>query len=168
MILAIDVYYRTDDSAIVAGISFNEWTSDKIENKHIIKIAHVAPYEPGNFYKRELPCILALISSLEKKPDIIVIDGYVTLGTEGKFGLGAHLYKALNAEIVVIGVAKSRFAETPVDFEVYRGQSKQPLFVTSIGIDNSTAKEFILNMHGDNRLPTLLKAVDRDCRDVNA
>ncbi|MGF1761704.1 endonuclease V [Photobacterium sagamiensis] len=166
MLLVIDVHYRDDNSAVVAGLTFNEWSSDEVEGKHIVKIDNVEPYEPGSFYKRELPCILALLNSLEKVPNVIVIDGYVTLGKENEDGLGAHLYKALNPHTPIIGVAKSRFSGTSSDFEVYRGQSKQPLFVTSAGIDNSIAKELIKSMHGNNRLPTLLKAVDRECRDA--
>ncbi len=97
-------------------------------------------------------------------PEIIVIDGYVTLGNDEKEGLGAHLYSALNSNIPVIGVAKNRFAGTPGKNEVYRGQSRQPLFVTCKGVDINDAKEFVRKMHGEHRLPTLIKAVDRECR----
>ena len=61
----------------------------------------------GEFYRRELPCLLAVLQNIPK-PDVIVIDGYVWLGS-GHSGLGAHLYDALNQTGAVVGVAKSRF-----------------------------------------------------------
>ena len=164
MILIIDVDYREDESAVAAGLTFDSWVEDVIIEKHVVKVDNVAPYEPGIFYKRELPCLLELVHSLAKMPEIIVIDGYVTLGNDEKDGLGAHLYNALNSNIPVIGVAKNRFTGTPSKCEVYRGQSKQPLFVTCKGVDINDAKEFVQKMHGEHRLPTLIKAVDRECR----
>lgn len=166
MKLVIDVHYNKNDFAIAAGISFTDWTSDKIIGTHIVRIDKVAPYKSGSFYERELPCVLALIDSIEQTPEMLIIDGYVTLGSEEQDGLGAHLYNALDSKIPVIGVAKNRFSDTSGDSEILRGVSKHPLFVTSKGIDKAAAKELILNMHGKNRLPTLLKMVDRKCRDA--
>jgi deoxyribonuclease V len=48
---------------------------------------------------------------------------------------------------------------------VFRSDSNRPLFVTAIGVDESEARGCIKKMHGDHRLPTILKAVDRLCRD---
>jgi deoxyribonuclease V len=166
MQLIVDVHYKDNDYAVAAGIAFTDWTSDRIEEKYTIKVDNIAPYKPGSFFERELPCIMALINRIGTKPNVIIIDGYVNLGSEEKDGLGAHLYNALESKIPVIGIAKNRFADTPKKYEVYRGKSKQPLFVTSKGINYNIAKEMIENMHGENRLPTLLKAVDRECRDA--
>ena len=44
--------------------------------------------------------------------------------------------------------------------EVLRGESKKPLYITAKGIDLHKAAEFIQKMHGDFRIPTLLKLVD--------
>jgi deoxyribonuclease V len=35
----------------------------------------VAPYRSGQFYHRELPCILAILKSLSELPQVIIIDG---------------------------------------------------------------------------------------------
>ncbi|MCA9017967.1 MAG: hypothetical protein KDA77_21770, partial [Planctomycetaceae bacterium] len=75
-----------------------------------------------------------------------------------------HLYQQLNEQIPVIGVAKSRFANTPDETRIYRGASQNPLYVTSLGIPLAEAKHKINAMHGEFRIPTLLKRVDQLCR----
>jgi deoxyribonuclease V len=108
---------------------------------------------------------MALMDRFAEAPATIVVDGYVTLGAAQRDGLGARLFSALREQIPVIGVAKSRFAGTPAAAEVLRGESRRPLYVTSRGIALEEAKRLIRGMHGRNRLPTLLLAVDRACRD---
>lgn len=162
MIIAIDVYYQ-DKKAIVAGVLFHFWDAPKAAEEIVIEmeIDRIGEYEPGQFYKRELPCILALLETLETLPEIIVIDGYVYLGSEQNPGLGQRLYDAIEGRSIVIGVAKTRFQDTPASTEVYRGQSRNPLYVTAIGLSSPEAKRFIMDMQGENRIPALLKRVDR-------
>ena len=162
MIIAIDVYYQ-DKKAIVAGVLFHFWDAPKAAEEIVIEmeIDRVGEYEPGQFYKRELPCILALLETLETFPEIIVIDGYVYLGNEKNPGLGQRLYDAIEGRSIVIGVAKTRFQDTPTSAEIYRGKSQNPLYVTAIGLSLSEAKRFIMDMQGENRIPALLKRVDR-------
>lgn len=163
MILTADVAYR-DDTATAAGILHTAWPVDEIARTVIKKIDTVAPYESGQFYKRELPCILGLLEEIDDELEAIVIDGYVDLGGEGTPGLGRHLFEALVEAVPVIGVAKNEFADTPDECRVFRGQSKTPLYVTSAGMPLARAKSHILAMHGANRIPTLLKCADRMCR----
>jgi len=165
MKLAVDVHYDGDARAVAAGVLFADWASDRMARIETLAFDAVAPYRPGAFYARELPCLLALLDRIGDRPDAIVIDGYVTLGAEARDGLGAHLHAALGGAITVIGVAKSRFAGTPADTEVHRGRSRQPLYVTSRGIAPDTARSLIAAMHGPHRIPTLLGAVDRACRE---
>jgi deoxyribonuclease V len=166
--LATDVDYDGDGEAVAAGIAFTDWTSDRIARTEIVRIAEVAPYRPGQFYERELPCLLALLERFETLPAAIVIDGYVTLGAEGRDGLGAHLHRALGGQVPVIGVAKTRFAGTPAGTEIYRGRSTRPLYVTSRGIALEEAKRLVAGMHGGNRIPTLIAAADRAGRQALA
>lgn len=163
MKIAIDVQYEKN-SALAAGIIFEHWESDIVFKKVVKEIKHVEPYEPGSFYKRELPCILALLEIIPETLDTIIIDGFVTLGANHADGLGMHLYRALDEAIPIIGVAKKSFKDTPKDCEIFRGHSSKALYVTSVGIDNESAKNFISKMHGRFRLPTLLKMVDQLCR----
>lgn len=165
MIFAVDVSYQ-DNSAFVAGILFRTWESSSIDVVHAQKIDFVAEYEPGSFYKRELPCILAILNVIDGEIDTIVIDGYVTLGAEKEYGLGMHLWDALGHRIPIIGVAKNYFKGTPHSCEILRGESSKPLFITSVGIDLEEAKMNILNMHGKHRIPDLLKIVDQKSKEI--
>lgn len=163
--LAIDVHYLGDGRAVAAGVAFADWKSDVIARTDVVGLGSAQPYEPGDFFKRELPCLLALLDRFQEMPATIVIDGYVTLGVDQRDGLGARLFSALHEQVPVIGVAKRRFVGTPAEAEVLRGKSKRPLYVTSRGIALDDAKRLIRHMHGPNRLPTLLVAADRACRE---
>lgn len=160
MILVIDVDYR-EDKAIAAGVLFQNWEDGEPSQELTAPILTVAEYEPGQFYKRELPCVLALLQQLEQLPEFIVIDGYVYLDGNQKPGFGMHLYDALAGKSVIIGVAKSRFKDTPAETEIFRGGSKRAMYVTAVGIGAAEAKGFIMRMHGAHRIPTLLKRVDQ-------
>ena len=48
----------------------------------------------------------------------------------------------------------------PKECEVYRGKSKKPLFITSVGIELEQAKQHIQSMAGKDRFPLLLKQAD--------
>lgn len=163
MIVAVDVYYQ-DKNALAAGVLFNDWGDCEPTDKLVAQISNIESYIPGEFYHRELPCILALLDQLNKLPDYIVVDGYVYLGENKKPGLGKYLYDALHGYTAVIGVAKTLFFNTPSETAIYRGTSKRPLYVTSVGIADRLAKQYILKMCGDNRIPILLKIVDQICR----
>lgn len=124
-------------------------------------------YEPGAFYKRELPLLLATIQGLPRRPDAYVIDGYVWLGPE-KPGLGARLFEALGGGAPVIGVAKTPFHSDTWSTPVLRGGSQRPLHVTAAGIGGPQAAALVAGMHGAHRIPTLLKLADRLARDAAA
>jgi len=160
MILAIDVYYE-EQLAKVVGILFN-WKDDDTKEVFITHIEDVEEYQSGQFYKRELPCILELLKKIEAKDlECIIVDGHVFIDNDKNFGLGGYLYESLEKKLPVIGVAKKSFFNTEnVSFPVYRGMSNSPLFVSSIGIDNEHAIEKVKNMHGKYRIPTLLKKLD--------
>lgn len=164
MNLAVDVHYADDDRAVVAGVLFPDWTAPVVVRSEVLSVDGVAAYRPGRFFERELPCILALLDVLGTVPQAIVIDGYVTLGADGREGLGARLHTALAGAVPVVGVAKSRFAGTPPETEVLRGASRRPLYVTSRGLPAAEARRLVAAMHGPYRLPTVLAIVDRLCR----
>jgi deoxyribonuclease V len=65
----------------------------------------------------------------------------------------------------VVGVAKTRFEGAPAA-EVLRGRSARPLFVSAIGLEVELVADLVRGMHGADRRPTLLAAVDRACRDA--
>lgn len=159
-ILAVDVHYK-DRHATVAGLLFDDWY-DKVERDTCASIVReVKDYVPGQFYRRELPCILKLLGEHQLTPTIIVIDGFVFLDGVYKPGLGKHLYDALKGNAAIIGVAKNAYKGIPKQCEVYRGRSKKPLYVTSVGVELDLARQYIKLMHGKYRIPTLLKKVDQ-------
>ncbi len=162
MILAFDTYYF-DQKAKTICLEFAEWNEDKNFKIHSEIIDNVEEYIPGEFYKRELPCILSLLKQIDLSTiDIIVVDGFVYLNDENKYGLGGYLYEKLNKEIPIIGVAKTNFASIEKNKKaLYRGDSKKPLYITSIGIDLDEAYKKVESMAGEFRFPTLLKELDR-------
>jgi deoxyribonuclease V len=165
MIAAMDVSYR-DGLAVAACVIFGEWTSNESVAELRERIEEIEPYQPGKFYRRELPCFLALCSRSRQPIDVVIIDGYVWLGPENSPGLGAHLYWAFGKETAVIGVAKTPFKGSPNAQRVLRGGSRRPLYVTAAGIDPHVAAKNIEQRHGPHRIPTLLKKVDRLCRAI--
>lgn len=163
MLLAVDVQYR-DDCGFAAGVLFHDWLSDRPARTISARVDGIGEYVPGEFYKRELPCILRLLVLVEEDLDCIVIDGFVYLDDDGRPGLGKHLFDALEGRHPIIGVAKTSFAGIGKQYEVLRGDSKRPLYVTTAGCDLEEAKRNIAAMHGKHRIPTLLKLVDQRCR----
>ncbi|MEM8974742.1 MAG: endonuclease V, partial [Pseudomonadota bacterium] len=95
MLLAVDVDYKNDSRAVAAGVVFRAWSSGTIEAVVHQDISAVRPYQPGRFFERELPCILALLETYSRPVETIIIDGYVYLGSDRRDGLGACLFDAL-------------------------------------------------------------------------
>jgi deoxyribonuclease V len=156
----LDVDYR-GDKAIAACLLFKDWADEKPHREFTIQVKGVAPYEPGAFYKRELPCLLAALAKVTETIDCVVIDGNVWLD-DGKHGLGAHLFDAIQKP--VIGIAKTAFNGSTFAQHVLRGVSQKPLFVTAAGMDPTIAAQRVVAMHGEHRAPTMVKLVDRLCR----
>ena len=162
MILAFDTYYYEGKAKTIC-LEFQEWNQSTDFKIHTEIIDNVAEYIPGEFYKRELPCILSLLDQIDlKKVEAIVVDGFVYLDDEKKYGLGGHLYEKLNQEIPIIGVAKTNFASIEKHKRsLLRGDSQKPLYVTAIGIELEDAFQKVESMAGEFRMPTLLKEMDR-------
>ncbi len=165
MIFAFDTYYF-DNQAKTVCLAFETWNSNEPNVTYAETLEGIADYVPGQFYKRELPCILSLLKQINTADvEAIVVDGYVYLDDEQTLGLGGHLYNALQQSIPIIGVAKSNFATlNKLKLPILRGNSLNPLFITSVGIDLQTAGQCIAAMAGCYRIPTLLKALDTETK----
>jgi deoxyribonuclease V len=161
-IACVDVDYRTN-GAVAAALWFRGWQADTAERQAVESFIEVADYEPGAFYRRELPCVLGVLA-LGPHADVTIVDGYVWLA-DGARGLGAHLHTAIGG--IVVGVAKTKFAGASA-VPICRGGSRSPLFVTSVGVEPDVAAGWIASMHGPHRLPTLLKQVDTLARTAPA
>jgi deoxyribonuclease V len=164
-IAAFDVHYREDGLACAAAVSFHD-VGDSVPAATYRRLLPVpADYVPGSFYRRELPCILKLMEEMALPMEMFIVDGYVMLGARP--GLGQHLHEAVGGRVPVIGVGKSRYLGAPCG-EVRRGASRKPLYITSAGIPLERACGAIRRMHGDHRIPTLLRLVDRLAREGRA
>jgi deoxyribonuclease V len=161
----VDVDYR-DPGAVAACVLFRAWEDATAAAELVERIGAVAEYVPGQFYRRELPCLLAVLARVPGPLAAVVVDSYVWLQDEQTPGLGGHLFAALGGRVPVIGVAKTRFASAGTAREVCRGASRRPLYVTAAGMDPDEAAARVAAMHGPFRLPTLLQRVDRLCREA--
>jgi deoxyribonuclease V len=167
VIACVDVHYldsappQEGGGASAAVVAFASWDAGVALEQHVVPIARVEPYESGAFYKRELPCLLAVLGRLSAMPEVVIVDGHTWLD-EGRPGLGARLLEAEPRIRTVIGVAKTRFASSPAT-RVLRGSSATPLWVDEAGTPID-APARIAAMHGLHRVPTMLRLVDQLCR----
>ena len=163
VILAVDVHYD-NSHAVAAGVAFNRWTDPVPCATYLSFIENVSSYVPGQFYKRELPCILQLLAEHDLNPEYILVDGYVYLDGCSKPGLGSYLYDALNRKTPVIGVAKKPFDSISDEYRLYRGASRRPLYITCVGEALPRCRQMVASMHGSHRYPDLLRQVDQISR----
>lgn len=166
MIAFLDVDYR-GTNARAACVVVKSWTDQTPRATFTADVEEVHSYEPGNFYLRELPCLMAVLALFPEIPETLVVDGYVWLGPEQRPGLGAHLYEAVGGCVSVVGIAKTLFkslSDSNLVALVYRGQSKNPLFITSAGMDLQSAAEAVRGMHGEHRIPEIVRMTDRLAR----
>lgn len=164
MIICIDVFY-CDNRAIAGAAAFEDWSASEPLAEAIHVEYQCVDYVPGEFFRRELPAIRQVLQRFSATPDVVIVDGYVWLEDESSPGLGAYLYTHLNQQSRVIGVAKKPYRNSSTAVPVTRGTSRRPLFVTAAGIDSATAADYIRKMHGEFRIPTMLRFVDQMGRD---
>lgn len=162
MIGCVDVDYR-DTGVTAACVGAEGWSAELARIEVVVRSpGRPAAYQPGAFYERELPYLLEV---LERMPplELVVVDAYVWLGPDQP-GLGKRLHDARGG--IVVGVAKTRFAGAEASdgaarvIEVRRGDSDRPLYVTAVGIDPDAAAAHVAAMHGEFRIPTLLRRAD--------
>jgi deoxyribonuclease V len=164
MMACVDVDYREGEGA-AACVLFTAWADEHPAAEHVERVRGVAEYVPGQFYRRELPCLLAVLAGVGGPVGLVVVDGYVWLEDEAHPGLGARLYEALGGRTPVVGVAKTRYAGAGRAVAVRRGESAtRPLWVTAAGMEVEAAAGCVAAMHGPYRIPTLLRRVDQLCR----
>lgn len=154
---AVDVCYLPGGGARAAAVLATDALFCAILAERVALLAEVEPYEPGAFYRRELPPIRAVLAGL-RGLRLLLIDGYVDLDPDGRMGLGAHAHAEFG--VAVIGVAKTRFAAATHAVPVLRGRSARPLFVTSAGLPPGEAADLVRRMPGRFRVPDPLRRAD--------
>jgi deoxyribonuclease V len=155
------VHYLDDGSARAAMVAYRDRRFSQLARTRTAMVPAVEPYQPGEFFRRELPPLRAVIPPVGEL-SLLVIDGYVDLDPSGRPGLGAHVQAEF--AVPVIGVAKTAFATATHAAPVLRGRSARPLYVTAAGMTISDAALLVAEMAGRFRLPDALTAVDRLAR----
>lgn len=164
-VVVLDVAYDDENAsaraaAVVANAIVGGSVVDVVDV--VVNVAGVAPYVPGAFFARELPCLLAALAQISLDDHVLMIDGYVVLDEAGRAGLGQHLHEATGR--AVIGVAKSSFRGSTFARAVRRGSATRPLYVTAVGVDINDAAAAVAAMAGRDRLPSLVLRADQLAR----
>ena len=154
---AVDVHYLSTGGARSAAVLAADPVFAHVLAERTALVPRVPPYRPGEFYRRELPPLRAVLDGLSGL-SLLVVDGYADLDPGGRPGLGAHAHAEFG--IPVIGVAKSRFRTATHAVAVMRGSSVRPLFVTSAGMHRADAADLVRRMAGRYRLPDALRRAD--------
>jgi deoxyribonuclease V len=157
MFAAVDVHYPPSGGARAAVVLASDPAFSTLVCETTEFVGDVAPYRPGEFYRRELPPQRAVLAKVDGI-DLLVIDGYVTLDPDGRRGLGAYAHAEFG--VPVIGVAKTRFASAAHAVPVIRGSAKRPIYVTSAGLPPPDAAELVRATAGVFCLPDALRRVD--------
>jgi deoxyribonuclease V len=155
------VHYLDDGGARAAMVAAADRRFSQVLRTGTAMVSAVDPYRPGEFYRRELPPLRAVIPAADELA-LIVVDGYVDLDPDGRPGLGAHVQAEFG--VPVIGVAKTAFGTATHAARVLRGLSSRPLYVTAVGMTMADAAILVTEMAGRFRLPDALKRVDQLAR----
>jgi deoxyribonuclease V len=161
LFVAVDVHYLDNSRARAAVGAASDRRFAVIACASTAMVSVDAAYQPGEFYRRELPPLQAVIPRSAKLA-LIVVDGYVDLDASGRPGLGAHVHADFG--VPVIGVAKTPFRTATHAAQVIRGQSARPLYVTAAGMPIEDAAQLVDEMSGRFRVPDGLKLADRLAR----
>ena len=158
MIVCVDVDYRAS-GAVAACVGIRSWPDAIPCYESVLRSSEeAAPYIPSMLFLREMPLILGILEPMTDV-ELLVVDGYVWLA-KNRPGLGARLFEHQAGRFPVVGVAKRAFFGNDCAVQVLRGRSTRPLYVTAVGIDAAHAAECVVQMAGNNRLPTILKRAD--------
>jgi deoxyribonuclease V len=102
---AVDVHYPASGGARAAAVLAAGPCFSLVVDERIVTIDEVLPYQPGAFYLRELPPLLAVLAGHDEL-GLVVVDGYADLDNHGRPGLGARLHAELR--VPVVGVQAGR------------------------------------------------------------
>jgi len=162
---AVDVHYLLSGGARAAAVLAADATFGQVTGERTAVVRQVQPYRPGEFYRRELPPLRAVLTGLAGL-SLLVVDGYVDLDPAGRPGLGAYAHEAF--AVPVIGVAKTMFRSATHAVPVLRGTSARPVLVTAAGMPRDDAADLVRRMAGRFRVPDPLRRADELARSPKA
>jgi deoxyribonuclease V len=117
-------------------------------------LPRVAPYQPGEFYLRELPPLRAVLEDLSGL-GLLVVDGYADLDPAGRPGLGARARRVRHP-----GDRGGQVRTATHAVPVVRGSLGRPLFITAAGMPAADAADLVRRMADRYRLPDALRRAD--------
>jgi deoxyribonuclease V len=159
--VAVDAHYLGTGAARAAAVVAADPAFSHVLAERTAVVPETEPYRPGQFYRRELPVLRAVLGGIGAL-GLLVVDGYVDLDPDGRPGLGAHVHAEFS--VPVVGVAKSAFRTATQAIAVRRGSSARPLFVTAAGMPRADAAELVRLMAGRFRVPDALRRADQLAR----
>ena len=174
----VDCAFSADgERCIAAAVLWDRETRALVETRTAWRPLRF-PYVPGLLSFREAPVGLATLTSLEQRPDLLLVDGH-GLAHPRRFGIACHL--GVLVGIPTVGVAKSRLCGQHAEPGARRGaraplthegdtiasvlrtrEGSKPIFV-SIGnlVDLASAEALVLACDGGHRLPEPTRLADR-------
>jgi deoxyribonuclease V len=159
--VAVDVHYLRSGGGRAAAVVAADAAFAHVLAERTAVVPEVALYRPGDFYRRELPPLRAVLDGVSGL-GLLVVDGYADLDPGGRPGLGARARAEF--AVPVIGVAKSAFRTAVHAVPVLRGASARPVFVTAVGMPRAEAAELVRLMAGRFRVPDALRRADQLAR----
>jgi deoxyribonuclease V len=155
--VAADLHYLPCGGARAAAVVAADAAFSCLAADRIALVTRVEPYQPGQFWRRELPPLRVVLNGLDMMT-LLIIDGYADLDPEGRPGLGARAHEEFG--VPVIGVAKTAFRGATHAIEVRRATSTRPLYVTAAGMPRADAADLVRHMTGQYRLPDAMRRAD--------
>lgn len=180
--LALDVQY-SEEKAFVAGVL---QIVGKPEYQIFVgEMETKTPYIPQYFSFREGPILLAFLEKLQQeqniKIDLVIIDGH---GVAHPRRLGIASWLGVKMNLPTIGVAKETllsykgeleegsgsvleiyWAQEVVGYALRNVTEVKPIFVSAgHQVHLETAKDIVLNLEGEYRLPDMLRFADQAAR----
>ena len=98
----VDQAFR--DNEIISAVVVCDYKTMKVIERKSACVKATFPYIPSYLSYREAPAIVATVSKLENKPDVLLVDGH-GIAHPRKIGLASHV--GLLLDIPTIGVAKN-------------------------------------------------------------
>ncbi|WP_211228415.1 deoxyribonuclease V [Glycomyces tenuis] len=176
-VAGLDIAYDKDGDDVVATAVVLRRGDLEVLDQAVVRGRSDFPYVPGLLAFRELPMLLRAVESLKVTPDVFVCDGY-GLAHPRRFGLACHLGVVL--DVPSIGVAKSpphvsvaepgtrrgdwspiHSGEEVIGCALRTREEVKPIYV-SVGhrCTLDTARELVLELAPDYRLPEPIRAAD--------
>lgn len=176
-VAGLDIAYDKSGDDVVATAVVLRRGDLEVLDQSVVRGRSDFPYVPGLLAFRELPMLLRAVEALSIAPDVFVCDGY-GLTHPRRFGLACHLGVVL--DVPSIGVAKNpphvsvaqpgprrgdwspiHGGEETIGCALRTREEVKPVYV-SVGhrCTLDTARELVLELAPDYRLPEPIRAAD--------